>query len=84
MDKMTECVHDVNRKPLNIKDDPMAGIVDIEGIRYSHELLKSFAGQGSLKLGQPFVITKRGDGIFTIQVTKIEYCPYCGKKLKDK
>ena len=35
-----ECEHDANRQPLDIKDDPLHGTVEIEGKKYSYEFLR--------------------------------------------
>jgi len=62
---MNECAHDPHRKPLDIKDDPLTGTVEIEGLRYSYELLKGLATD--IQLNLPFVITKREDGVVTVE-----------------
>lgn len=56
----------LDRKPLDIKDDPATGTVEIEGLRYSYEFLTGLAG--GIRINVPFVITKRKDGVVTIEM----------------
>ena len=47
--------------------DGRGDILTIEGFRYSGELFRLWAGKGILRLGEPFRIIKREDGVITIQ-----------------
>lgn len=65
-----ECAVSYNRKPLNIKDDPTRGIVEIEGLRYSYELLQGLADV--IPLNRTFKIIERKDGVITVQALEIQ------------
>ena len=58
--------YDPNRKPLQINDDPANGFVEIEGVRYSHELLKAW-GQGGFPVGVSFRIVARDKTTLSIE-----------------
>jgi len=62
---MEEREFSYNRKPINIKDDPFNGIVEIEGIKYSYELLLDFAR--TMPLNIPFKIVERSHGTLAMQ-----------------
>jgi len=57
----------MNEKELKIKQNPINGIIEIEGIRYSYEFFRNLAGTGesAFKLNEPFKIIERKDGVIT-------------------
>lgn len=56
-------------KPLKICDDPIRGIVNIEGIDYSYDLFRSLAGVGDCALmrGDVFTLVERENGMITVR-----------------
>jgi len=54
-------------RELKIKQNPINGIIEIEGIRYSYEFFRNLAGTGesAFKLNEPLKIIERKDGVIT-------------------
>jgi len=63
----TEGIAEIGRKPLAIRDDPLHGIVNIEGINYSYELLRGFAKD--IPIDKLFKIVKRESDKYGIYIT---------------
>jgi len=64
VNKPPEGSHVWTPSPLKIKDDPYARIIEIEGVRYTHEV---FMGLGinnflSMQVGDVFQVVSRDDG----------------------
>lgn len=57
------------QKELKVKQNPFAGIIEIEGIKYSYEFFRNVAGIGecAFNLNEPFKIIGRKDGTITVE-----------------
>ena len=55
---------------LKYRDYPEKQFIEIEGIKYSHEMFKGLGGM--LPLNVPFEITERKDGVITASGVKKE------------
>jgi len=67
MNGNTEGIMEVSRKPLAIRDDPLHGIVNIEGVNYTYELLRGFAKD--VPINKLFKIIKRENSTRGIHIT---------------
>lgn len=63
----TEGITETGRKPLAIRDDPLHGIVNIEGVNYAYELLRGFAK--GIPINKLFRIVKRENNNHGIHIT---------------
>lgn len=56
----------VEKRSLTFDYDQEKDIITIEGINYSGDFFRAL-GEDGLPIGIPFVISKRGNGIFLIE-----------------